>query len=248
MNVSLYQAAAAMNANSRWQEIIAENLASSSIPGARKQQASFSAVQAGMLSGITTPGTGQVLIPAASSSTSFQQGTLSPTGLPTDLAVEGPGFLEVQLPNGSSAFTRDGELHFDANGQLVTKKGYPVMSDAGPLTFDPNNPATLSIAPTGEVSQGGDAKGTLRVVEFSQPNLLQGIGDGYFLANNPQLQKSASTSSRVHQNFLEAANTSPTTEMASLITSMRMFEANQKVMQMQDERMGRVITDLGSPN
>jgi len=246
MNVSLYQAAAAMNASSRWQEAIAENLAGSTIPGSRKQEISFSSVAAGMAPGRAgLPGSGYV-IPNATSAINFQQGLLRPTNLPTDLAVEGPGFFEVQLPNGSHAFTRDGELQLNAQGQLVTKQGYLVMSDAGPLQLDPANSAPVSVSATGELSQGGALKGRLQLVEFRQPNQLESIGGGCFVATGTA-QAAPAQSSQVRQGFLESANTSPTTEMVSLIAAMRMFEANQKVLQMQDERMGRVITDVGNP-
>jgi flagellar basal body rod protein FlgG len=247
MNVSLYQAAAAMNANSRWQQVIAENLAGANVPGSRKQDVSFSAVSAGLAPGSSSLTGGGYVMPSATTAVNFLQGTLRPTGLPTDLAVEGPGFFEVQLPNGSHAFTRDGELQLSPQGQLVTKQGYLVMGDGGPLQLDPANSSPVSVAANGELSQGGGLKGRVRLVEFNQPNQLQSIGGGCFIANDPTVVPSPAQSSQIRQGFLESANASATTEMASLITAMRMFEANQKVMQMQDDRMGRVITDLGSP-
>jgi flagellar basal body rod protein FlgG len=235
-----------MNANARWQEIIAENLAGASIPGSRKQDVSFSALAAGLPKG-ASKSAGYVM-PACTTAVNFQQGTLRPTGLPTDLAIEGPGFFEVQLPDGSHAFSRDGELQLNAQGRLVTKQGYLVMSDGGPLQMDPTNSSPISVSPSGEVSQGDGLKGRIRLVEFPQPNLLQPIGAGCFVANSPGAQPLPAQSSQLRQGFLEGANTSPTAEMSSLIMAMRMFEANQKVMQMQDDRMGRVITDLGGTN
>jgi flagellar basal-body rod protein FlgG len=71
------------------------------------------------------------------------------------------------------------------------------------------------------------------------------IGQGYYLRTGPDEKALDSPTSMVRQGYLEAANTSPTVEMSSLITAMRMFESNQKVLQMQDDRMGRVISDLG---
>ena len=246
MNVSLYQAAAGMNANARWQEVIAENLAGSTIPGSRKQDISFSAVSAGMAPGISGLGGGGFVMPNTTATFNFQQGTLRPTGLPTDLAIEGPGFFEVQLPNGKHAFSRDGELQFNALGQLATKQGYLVLGDGGPIQLDQANSTPITISASGEISQNGALKGRIRLVEFNQPNLLKPVGHGCFVASDPHSLPLGAQGSRLRQGFLESANTSPTTEMASLITSMRMFEANQKVMQMQDDRMGRVITELGS--
>ncbi|HZR19371.1 MAG TPA: flagellar hook-basal body protein [Verrucomicrobiae bacterium] len=248
MNVSLYQAAAAMNANSRWQQAIADNMVGATVPGSRKQEVSFSSVAAGLAPGATGLNGHTFVMPSATTSVSFLQGTLRATGLPSDLAVEGPGFFEVQLPNGSHAFTRDGELQLNAQGQLVTKQGYLVMSDGGPLQLDPANSSPISVSADGELSQGGAVKGRLRLVEFNQPNQLQSIGGGCFIATNPGLIPTSAQASQIRQGFLESANTSPTAEMASLMTAMRMFEANQKVMQMQDDRMGRVINDLGNPS
>ena len=71
------------------------------------------------------------------------------------------------------------------------------------------------------------------------------MGGGYYAMTNPDQKPEDAKSSSVRQGYLEAANTSPTAEMSSLITAMRMFESNQKVMQMQDDRMGKVISDLG---
>src|ERR1700722_15767765 len=104
MNVSLYQAAAAMNANSLWQDVISGNLASSSIPGFKKQELSLAAVRAGLMpsSGLNSANLPQFFsIPKASSSTSFLSGDMQATGNKNDVAIEGKGFFSVQLPNGS---------------------------------------------------------------------------------------------------------------------------------------------------
>jgi flagellar basal-body rod protein FlgF len=244
MNVSLYQAAAAMNANSRWQELISDNLADSSVPGARKQDVSFSAVEAGLPSGQLGLNGERFVMPSARGVINFTQGEINPTGVATDFAVDGPGFIQVQMPNNQAGFTRDGELHLNAQGQLVTKRGYPVLGDGGPIQLDPNNSAPMTVAATGQVSQGGELKGRIKVVEFKDPHALTVIGQGYYFAAKG-VKPIDAQSTAVRQGYLEGANTSPTVEMSSLITAMRMFESNQKVLQMQDERMGRVISDLG---
>src|SRR5689334_21883023 len=106
MNVSLYQAAAAMNANARWQEMISQNLAAGSVPGYRKQDVSFAQVQAALSPGTININRAQHAIPAAISSTNFTAGPLRSTGNLNDFALEGPGFFEVQLPNGDRAYSR----------------------------------------------------------------------------------------------------------------------------------------------
>lgn len=247
MDVSLYQAAAAMNATERWQELVSDNLALASIPGARKREISFSAVQAGLAS--ATPGAANpgYVIPSASVTTNFQPGEMRP-GTAMDFALEGPGLFTVQLPNGQKVYTRNGEFQLNGQGQLVTKQGYLVLGSAGPLQFDPNNSAAITISATGDVSQGADTKGKLQVAEFTQPGRLTALGGGLFRADDPTLQPVTPVTTHVRQGFVEASNTSPTTEMATMITAMRMFDANAKVLQMQSDRMSREITDLGNPS
>jgi flagellar basal body rod protein FlgG len=235
MDVSLYQAAAAMNATAHWQDLIAENLANAAIPGARKQEISFSDIQAGLGSNI----------PSANTVTNFKTGELCSTGNALDFALEGNGFFTVQLPNGQSAYTRNGEFKLNAKGQLVNNEGFAVLGSNGPLQFNPNSSDAITVSATGDVSQGSEAKGKLQITEFQRPERLFPIGTTDFQSGAQDAQPVAAVSTQVRQGFIEAANTSPTTEMASLITAMRMFESNQKVLQMQSDRMSRVITDLG---
>lgn len=251
MNVSLYQAASALNANARWQEVIAENLASSSLPGFKKQELSFGAVAAGRM-----PPTAQLQAGApqvfahtqTTTATSFRQGELKFTGVPTDVALEGRGFFEVQLPDGRTAYTRDGEFHLDAQGELVTKQGFRVMSSSGRLQLDRRNNGPLAISATGALSQGANSVGRLKVVDFTDPQKLKPIGNGLFIAEDPNLRPFEPGDYQVRQNFLEGANTNPVSEMVSLMTAMRSFEANQRVVQVNDERLRNIIAELGNPN
>ena len=247
MDMSLYQAAAAMNASSRWQEVISDNLASSQIPGFKKQALSFSDVQAGFMAGTSGTAAKRAMMPVAGTSTNFQAGELHSTGMATDLALDGPGFFEVRMPDGTNGYTRDGEFHLNTQGQLTNKQGFQVMGQTGPIQFDPNNPAPITIALAGEISQGGEQKGQLKLTEFGKPAALASVGGGLFADTDLTAQPRATTTSSVHQGFLENANTSPVTEMANLISAMRFFEANQKVIQTEDDRVGRLITDVGNP-
>ncbi len=235
-----------MNAQSRWQEMITQNLAAGSTPGFRKQDVSFADVAA--VSPLAVDGAAQTnfMIPVAVTSTSFQQGQLRPTGGALDFAIEGSGFFTVQMPNGDRAYTRDGEFQLNAKSQLVTKEGYPVLSNGGPVQLNPGDSSPVSISATGQISQGGVVKGHLQVVTFSNPGQLTATNYGYLLANQPGMTPTPVTGdTAVRQGFLEAPNSSPTGEMSGLIDSMRIFEANQKVLQMQNDRMGQVISSLG---
>ena len=247
VNVSLYQAAAALGANARWQEAISGNLAASSIPGYKKQQISFDAVQAGIMDQSGLP-RNLLSLPRAVVGTSFAPGEMKATGVPTDAAIEGRGFFEVQLPNGSSGYTRDGQFDTNAEGQLVTKQGYPVVGDSGPIQLDKNYGGNISISGNGEVSQGSIHKGKLKVVDFNDLNLLTPTSSGYFIAQDRSLIPTEVREPSIRQNVLESANTSGVAEMANLIGVMRAYEANQRIVQVQDERMGRTITELGNPN
>lgn len=236
MNVSLYQAASALNAMDRWQETIADNLAATSAPGFKKKEFSYAAIESALkTNGATGPGT------------NFAPGEIRITNVKTDIAIDGKGFFEVQMPDGSLAYTRDGEFHVDAQGQMVTKQGFKVMSDGGPVVLDLNNHTELSISASGEVSQGIDLKGRLRLVEFGNPNALKRLNGSYFAATDPAANPAPSTESSLRQGALESANLSAATEMSNLMTVMRIFEANQRMAQIQDERIGRTIAELGNP-
>ncbi len=234
-----------MNAQARWQDIISQNLSAGSIPGYRKREVSFSAVEAGFASGATNGRQAVTVMPAAQVGTNFKMGEMRPTQNQFDFALDGPGFFEVQLPGGAKAYTRDGEFHLSPEGQLVTKQGYVVASDAGAIQFDPNNGGAITVSSNGFVSQGGEVKGSIRMVEFENMQELQMTSGGYFLVERPEIEPLPAQKTTLRQGYIEMANSSPMIEMGNLVTSMRMFEANQRVLQMQDERMGKVINELG---
>jgi flagellar basal-body rod protein FlgG len=250
MNVSLYQAAAALSANSQWQDVISENLSSSSVPGFRKQSLATAAVQAGLmpLGGLNGTGaTGQFTIPKSTTSVSFKHGEMDYMGESKDAAIEGEGFFQVQLPDGTTAVTRDGEFQVNSKGQLVTKEGYAVLSqNDSPIKLDTANHDPLFISPTGDVSQGGAIKGKIGLTDFTNPQLLTQTNGVYFLVTNPALVTQPATGT-IRDGYVESGNTSALGEMANMMTALRTFEANQNVIQMQDDRLGKTITELGNP-
>ena len=247
MNVSLYQAASALSANERWQEAIAQNISAASVPGFKKQDVSFSAVEAG-LQGVPKAGeaTAKWVQPMSKTTTNFSQGELRASNKPTDMAIQGPGFFEVQRPDGSLAYTRDGEFAISANGELITKSGFPVQGQGGPISLDRNNPNPITVTEQGDVVQGSDVRGRLKIVDFGNPALLTQIGGGLFSPAQSGLQGTPATGSTVRSGYIEGANTSSMREMTDLIAVMRSSEANQRIIQVQDERMGKVISELGT--
>lgn len=247
MNVSLYHAAAALDANSRWQDVISQNLASGSIPGYKRQDVSFSAIAAGKQFAPAEGGAPTRLsLPTMTASTSFMPGPIRPTSGKTDFAIEGDGFFQVTLPDGKIGYTRDGEFQIDASGALVTKDGFKVVGSNGPIQMDPNNGQPLTVGSTGEVSQGLEPKGKLTVTQFNDPSKLTPVPGGYFIAEDPKLLP-AESAALVRQGYLETSNASVVGEMANMISAMRAFELNQKVIHVADDRMQRAITEL-SPN
>jgi flagellar basal-body rod protein FlgF len=245
MDVSIYQAAAALNASSRWQEVISDNLAASQLPGYKKQNFSFNAVQAGYMTGTT--GSKRASMPTAVTSTNFAAGELRPTGVSTDLGIEGPGYFQVQTSDGTMGYTRDGEFRLNTKGQLLTKHGFPVMGDNGAVQVDPRNTSPLVITDAGAVMQGGEQKARIKLTEFANQAALTTTSAGLFLDPDLTAQASDATKSSVRQGFLENANVSSIVEMGSLITAMRFYEANQRTIQVEDERLSRLISDVANP-
>jgi flagellar basal-body rod protein FlgF len=248
VNVSLYQAAAGLDANAQWQDMVADNLASSSIPGYKRRELSLAAMQAGLLPTSSPNGASDsFVIPRASGVTNFENGEMKATNVNTDVAIDGKGFFGVQLPNGTTAYTRDGEFHVSTTGQLVTKEGYAVLGGSGPIQLDRANHSPIAIDGAGNVSQNHVNKGKIQLTDFNKTSLLNQISGAYFLANNPHI-KTESTTATLRQGYLEGSNSSTVNQMVGLLTAMRGFESSQKLIQMEDERLGHVISDIGNPS
>jgi len=249
MNVSLYQAAAALDANVQWQQMIAENLAAGSTPAFKKSEISFSTIAAGILGGGSDAGAAQrnpTLLPKASFGTNFKQGSLQGTGSSNALAVDGPGFLAVRLPDGQVFYTRDGEFRVNLQGEIRNKDGYEIVADGGnPIIVNPRNKEAISVSAEGDVSEGGLIRGRLSIFEFPDMSKLTPIGSGYYMPKQ-DMQPVPAIQTTVSQGQLEASNTIGMVEASNLLLALRHYEANQKVIQMSDERMGRAIQELSS--
>jgi flagellar basal-body rod protein FlgG len=250
VNVSLFQAAAALDANAHWQEMVADNLASSSLPGYKRKELSLAAMQAGLLPGSSqndSNGAQSFVIPKADSVTNFEPGVMQATGVSTDAAIDGKGFFTVQLPSGLKAYTRNGQFHVNTAGQLVSSEGYQVLGASGPIQLDPAKHMPVSISASGDVHQGEVLKGKIQLTDFNKPSLLTQASGSYFLATDHGTKPQATTAT-LREGYLEGSNVSTVGQMVSLLSAMRGFEANQKLIQMEDDRMGHAITDLGNPN
>ena len=249
MNIGLFSAASALNTNQKWLESVSENLASQPIPGFKRTQMVVGAEIAGEVPkeyhDVANEGPTSYLLPTSKAALNFSQGDLKRTEVKTDFALEGKGFFVVQTPGGDEVFTRDGEFKFSADGQLVNKEGYPVLGDAGPIFANALNDAQIFAEPDGTIRQGQQILGKLRVVDFGDLNNLEPYSGGLFKAKQGAPGPVEIPETKVRQGYLESANVSTVKEMAGLILAMRNYEANQKVIQNADDKLGKAIQALG---
>lgn len=249
MNIGVYQGAASLAALERWQGIISENLAASAVPGFRKSEATFASVLGGTLrsGGDRRSGSAsQSVMPSAVSRINMQIGQLRTTGAEFDFAIEGPGFFQVQRPNGQTGYTRDGEFHVNAERTLVNKLGYPVLGDGGPITLRPEG-GRVSINAEGAILQGDQIVGRIAVSDFADPSMLRRIGDGLLGPAKPDITPTPIEKPKVVTGALETSNVNGLQEMVNLITVSRAYEASQRVIQTHDENAGKAIQSLGNP-
>ena len=178
----------------------------------------------------------------------LRQGTVEQTGNPLDIAVQGKGFFAVQTPRGER-YTRNGALQLNANGELVTASGYPVLGDNGPIRFQSTD-RNIMIAQDGTISvqegtqsQASALRGRLRVVNFNRPEQLQKDGDGAFstAANNPA---QPDTESRVLQGSVEKSNVRSVVEMTRMIEVTRSYTQVAAMLQQQGDMRQSAIQKL----
>jgi flagellar basal-body rod protein FlgG len=172
------------------------------------------------------------------------QGSVKATENALDVAIQGRGYMQVQLPDGSTAYTRDGTLKLSPEGIIVTTNGYTVQ----PAITVPNNAVSININQSGEVEvtlQGQiepTQLGQFQLATFVNPNGLQALGDNMFmetpasgtaLVNNPG-QDGTGT---LLQGYLENSNVNTVTEITTLIVAQRAYEMNTKVLSAVDRML-----------
>jgi flagellar basal-body rod protein FlgG len=173
----------------------------------------------------------------------LRQGDLEPTGRGTDVALQGDGFFVVQDAGGNEFYTRSGAFTLDDQHRLVTAQGYLVQGTGGEVVIDGLD---FGIAEDGAVSVDGTSPGKLRVVTFADPQRLEHRGDGLMKA--PADMAAADipeNSTTVAQGFLERSNVDPVQTLVAMIEAQRAFEIAAKVLQTNDELLGRSTNTLG---
>jgi len=244
---ALYTAATGMAAQEKNVEVIANNVANMRTTGFKRQTVHFQDLVYEQQRRAGSPSSDQnTQIPAGTFIGSgarvvatpriMTQGNVSQTERTYDLAMRGEGFFRVQLPDGRTAFTRDGGFETDSQGRMTTKEGYLV--DPG-ITV-PQNATSVSINNVGQVTAlipgttTPQTLGQITLSRFINPVGLESIGDNFYLETAGSGQPIDGTPGAegfgtVQQGYLEDSNVNAVTEIASMIQAQRAYELNSKV-------------------
>jgi flagellar basal body rod protein FlgG len=247
MDIGIYQSAASLASLERWQDAVSQNITSGQVTGYRKRTVEFSGqIAGGWQAGSqadTDPSLAAVF-PTTTNGISFTSGETQPTGRDLDVAIQGDGFFEVQMPDGTHAYTRSGEFSTRADHVLVNSANEEVLSDGGsPITLQSDG-GKITINPDGSIVQGTTTVARLSVQKFSNQSDLIPVSGGQFVAN-PGADPQPVTKPQVLQGFLEASNVSPLTEMVNLVQISRAYDANQHVITSSDKQMQKELDALG---
>jgi flagellar basal-body rod protein FlgF len=170
----------------------------------------------------------------------MQAGAIEDTGNPLDVALQGPGFLTVQTPNGVR-YTRDGSLTLDADGRLVDLDGDPILGEGGLIQFGPEE-TDIAISRDGSISSSAGAKDRLAIAEFADPESLTRVGQNLFSGGTPI----PATETRVRQGAIEKSNVSGVAEITQMIRIQRNYETLMQLMARQDEIATQAVRTLGT--
>jgi flagellar basal-body rod protein FlgF len=213
------------------QASVAHNMANASTPGFRAQINSFRAVSVvGEEMGTRS------MVVATTPGADMSAGPLMQTGRPLDVAVRGDGWLTVQLPDGSEAYTRLGNLQVGAEGQVSTQGGRPLMGDAGPLVVPPGSSlvvggdGVLTAIGAGDPAVGAAEVGRLKLVNPAVADLVRG-DDGLFRMQAGRPAPQADPDVRLQTGALEGSNVNPVEAMVQMISNARRFEMQMKTLQ-----------------
>lgn len=245
---ALFASNAGLQAASNFLDVISNNVANSSTTGYKTGQVTFqdllyTGFAAGArTSGVTPPGGIQLGSGAIIDSITglFTQGALTPGNGPLDLAITGEGFFAVTLPDGTTGYTRAGNLNFDNAGQIVTSDGTIL---AGGITL-PTGTSAVAVSPGGVVSattpDGIQQIGQLQLTRFQNPAGLLRIGDTTFAASPASgLATTAAPGTSglgtISQGFLEQSNVELTNELVNLIIAQRAVSFNSQAIQVESQ-------------
>lgn len=251
---ALYIASTGMMAQERNVEVISNNIANMRTTGFKRQRAEFQDLlyqEYRRAGGQTSDGTQLPVgveigsgVRTAATPRIMSQGNVVPTEKELDLAIQGEGFFMIQLPDGRTAYTRDGSFERDSTGQLVNVNGYVVQ----PGIVIPENANSIQISRDGTVEAfiGNAAAptqlGQIQLARFVNKGGLESIGDNNFVetaASGPAQVGTADSENMgiMMQKYLEMANVNAVTEIADMIAAQRAYEMNARVISGADEML-----------
>ena len=254
MNRSLYIAATGMNAQQSQMDVISNNLANVSTNGFKGSRAVFEDL---MYQTLRQPGansTQETELPSGSqvgtgvqqvaTERLFTQGNMQQTGNSKDVAINGNGFFQVQMPDGTISYTRDGSFQTNSQGQLVTSSGYQVI----PAITIPVNATSLTIGSDGVVtitvpgSTNNQTVGTLQLATFINPAGLESKGENLYSetasSGTPNVAAPGSNGSgTLNQGYVEASNVNVVQELVNMIQTQRAYEINSKAVTTSDQML-----------
>ncbi|TQV71276.1 flagellar basal-body rod protein FlgG [Denitrobaculum tricleocarpae] len=239
-------------------EVISNNIANMNTTGFKRQRAEFNDLLYQNLRrvGSTSSDTGTIVptgvqvglgVKPAAVYRITEQGNISITDNPLDVAINGEGYFTIELPSGETGYTRAGAFQLSPDGDIVTPDGYVIQ----PGITIPINATSISINASGEVSVDIDGQvapqvvGNIELATFPNPAGLDAIGDNMFLQTAASGQASVATptstgTGSLLQGALETSNVNVVAEITNLITAQRAYEMNSKVIQSSDEMMQSV--------
>jgi len=254
---SLWIAKTGLDAQQTQLDVIANNLANVSTNGFKRSRAVFEDLLYQTLRQPGAQSSQQTQIPSGlqigtgvrpvATERIFTQGNLQQTGNSLDVAIQGAGFFQVLLPDGTTAYTRDGSFQRDSQGQLVTSSGYPLQP---PVTI-PANATTITIGKDGVVSalQAGQQRptqiGALQLANFINPVGLQSHGENLYLETASSGTPTVGTPGNsglglLNQGYVETSNVNVVEELVSMIQTQRAYEINSKAVQTADQMLARL--------
>ncbi|MDW7650995.1 MAG: flagellar basal-body rod protein FlgF [Bacillota bacterium] len=245
----LYTAASGMMVEAARQETITNNVANSDTAGFKKDLAMQRAYPEQAVARIGDGGVfprrpliGVLGLGSLVDSihTSYEQGNLTETGRAMDLAVAGDGFFTVDTPQGVR-YTRSGSFSVDADRTLVNDQGDRVLGVDGPLQLPEGE---LTVDGSGRVFVNEVYQGQLNLRVFAEPAELRKVGNSLFAANEEAVD--APFTGAVRQGFLETSNVEMVQEMVRMLSALRAYETNQRVVQAQDELLGKAVNEIGA--
>jgi flagellar basal-body rod protein FlgG len=254
---SLFIAKTGLDAQQTQLDVVSNNLANVGTSGFKKSRAVFEDLIYQTLRQPGAQSTQQTQLPTGlqigtgvrpvASERIFTQGNLTQTGNQLDVAINGQGFLQVTLSDGTIAYTRDGSLHQDAQGQLVTSSGYPVS----PAITIPANAQSVTIGNDGTVTvtQQGQAAatqvGTIQLANFINPSGLEARGENLYVETAASGTPTTNTPGTngigtLKQGYVETSNVNVVEELVNMIQTQRAYEINSKAIQTSDQMLQRL--------